>query len=377
MKGYREEAKESMQFIYKGNIEDEFDRMAETLGNLCCRNDVSVDEVPDDISSTSLYSKDHRTRSGNKKKSGTKSAGTSETGTDGSAQQEENTDLLRMDSVYEMAVMEGVADDDSLSEATNDTNIYSRKYRHIMVVGLALLAAQQFSGQPSVLAYSRVLFEAAGWQGHVSVVTVLIMGITSSVTVALVDRVGRKALLLAGCSFMALALSALTYGFWGWDDEDDKSSLNPLQQQIVLWSMFVYIAGYQVGYGPVSWTLLSEIYPSEIRGTAMALSVEVNFLAKFLCQLFFPMVQDFLGWGCTFIAFIVIISVSFLFITLKVPETTGMSLEEIQIQLRGVPKRRRIGIVNISTSSDRSKPLLDEQDSPTFGAKHDSLSPIV
>jgi MFS family permease len=125
-------------------------------------------------------------------------------------------------------------------------------------------------------------------------------------------------------------LVALAFRFWGWGDYGDFK-LTTLKHQIILWSVFVYIAGYQLGYGRITWTGLSEIYPTEIRGTAMASLVEVNFLSKFLYQLLFPVIQDFLGWGCTFILFSCIVLASLVFILVMVPETKGLSVEEIQI----------------------------------------------
>ena len=339
MKGYHEEAKESMQFVYKGNIEDEFDRMAETIGSLCCRKDDAVyDDVSDEISmSSSIYRKQE-------------DIPTSET--------------------------------DLSEETESKPSLWDKKYKTVMMIGVGLLASQQFSGQPSVLAYSRVLFEAAGWKGHASVVTVTIMGITSTITVALVDRLGRKILLSAGCIIMSLALLVLAYGFWGWDD-DKAIELGLLKQYLILGSMFIYIAGYQVGYGPITWTVLSEIYPSEIRGTAMAFSVEVNFLSMFLCQLFFTIIQDVLGWGFTFILFTCIVVSSLIFINIMVPETKGMSLEEIQIQLKGLSEMKtrerpaEVRRANTTGSNDSSspkrmkRPLLADQPPPP------TLTPIV
>jgi MFS family permease len=325
MKGYRDEAKESMKFVYKGNVEDEFDKMADTINSLCCRQNQVEDTDDDDCSKSSVVSKAY-----------------------------------------------GAATDDTESVATaSKPNLFDQKYRSVLMIGVGLLVAQQFSGQPSVLAYSRVLFEAAGWKGHASVVTVVIMGFTSSITVALVDRVGRKILLAAGCMFMSLALVALAYGFWGWDDSGNFK-LTTLKQQIILGSMFVYIAGYQVGYGPITWTVLSEIYPTEIRGTAMAFSVEVNFLSKFLCQLLFPVIQDLLGWGCTFILFFSIVLTSLIFILVMVPETKGLSLEEIQIKLSGRVKRSE---ARSSETSSGIKPL----ESPLLDPipQRCALTPIV
>jgi hypothetical protein len=335
MKGYTEEAKASMQFVYKGDVEDEFQQMADTMGELCCRNDLEEDDDGVSIASNSVYSSTHDFAEGLNARGETRIPRNPET----------------MHTFDDMHYQGGSMDSQSTDDM-DDPKLTSRKYRPIMTIGLALLVSQQFSGQPSILSYSRVLFEAVGLKGHASVVTVIIMGLTSIMTVSLVDRVGRKVLLLSGCAIMALSLLALSIGFWSFDE--DAPQLAKWQQRMVLWSMFVFIAGFQVGYGPITWTVLSEIYPSEIRGTAMALSVEVNFFFKFVVQLCFPLLQGALGWKYTFISFACLGFASFVFILLKVPETKGLSLEEIQLQLRGRPDQQ---FKNEASPSQNEKPL--------------------
>ena len=94
----------------------------------------------------------------------------------------------------------------------------------------------------------------------------------------------------------------------------------------------------------------------------MALSVEVNFFFKFVVQLSFPVIQGFLGWKYTFIAFACLGFASFAFILLKVPETKGLSLEEIQMQLRGIPdsyhQRKNDGSPPVN-EKPLASPLLD------------------
>jgi MFS family permease len=341
MKGYHEEAKESMQFVYKGNVEHEFEKMAETINSLCCRN------ISDNTSNT-----DSESVCGTSSKNG---------------------------------AHEGGVDDDASEENDTSRSLCSWRYRHVILIGMGLLVSQQFSGQPCVLAYSRVLFEAAGWNGNTSVITVTIMGIVSMFTVSMVDRLGRKALLAAGSSIMLVAVSALAYGFWGWDDDSDDK-LSATKMKVVLVSMFVFISGYQVGFGPVTWTVLSEIYPTEIRGTAMALSVEVNFFSKFLTQFLFPIVQDVLGWGTTFVVFGSVILAGLIFILVKVPETKGMTLEDIQLQLKGVPVQRRNNSKDLpefqyenmdSFDKDAKKPLASTLLKQSRLEKSTELPPIV
>lgn len=305
MKGYHDEARESMQFVYKGNVEEEFEQMAETISSLCCRSGASFHADQESDDSDSVYS-------------GIEEFGPS-------------------DRIYNFAQNNGGGTDvgdNGAYQGSPPPGLCSPRYRSIMVIGMGLLVAQQFSGQPCVLAYSRVLFAAAGWKGHTSVVTVTIMGFVSTFTVMMVDRLGRKTLLVAGSTIMMVSLGCLAFGFWGWNQNLDEK-LSDLKRQVVLWSMFVFISAYQVGFGPITWTVLSEIYPAEIRGTAMALSVEVNFFAKFLTHLFFPIVQGLLGWGQTFLLLGGTVAAGLLFICTRVPETKGMSLEEIQVCLNG------------------------------------------
>ena len=298
MKGhrYREEAKQSMQFVYDGNIEEEFEKMAENINTMCCRNN-------------------------SRGNSGRSISYENDNGSDSSISDEPYPSYKAMK--------------DSNENSGEQPGLWSREYRPILIIGIGLLISQQFSGQPSLLAYSRVLFEAAGWEGHTSVVTVLIMATTSMVTVSLVDHLGRKVLLAACCIILSSSLIVLAFGFWGWEEGVDGSDqLSQFQKQIILWSMFVFIAGYQVGYGPITWCVLSEIYPTSIRGHAMALSVEINFLFKFLIQLLFPTVQEIMGWSHSFLMFASFGLCSLFFIGFFVPETKGMSLEEIQMQLQ-------------------------------------------
>lgn len=336
MKGYHEEAKESMQFVYKGNVEDEFEKMAETMNNLCCRNNVSDNSSTTDDAESVCDPSVHR-------------------------------------------------EDDASEDNDTPRSLCSLRYRQVMVIGMGLLISQQFSGQPCVLAYSRVLFEAAGWSGNTSVVTVTIMGVVSIFTVMLVDRLGRKTMLAAGSTIMLFSVGALAYGFWGWDD-NSNDSLSSYKMKVVLIGMFVFISGYQVGFGPITWTVLSEIYPTEIRGTAMALSVEVNFFSKFLTHFLFPIIQDVLGWGTTFVVFGSVILAGLLFILTMVPETKGMSLEVIQMKLNGISDQKRNNSSSLSEipyenmdsfDKDTKKPLASMLLKQSREGKSTELTPIV
>jgi hypothetical protein len=95
-------------------------------------------------------------------------------------------------------------------------------------------------------------------------------------------------------------------------------------------ALFLYIGGYQVGFGPISWLIVSEIFPLQIRGKAVSIAVVVNFILNFLVSLLFPIELHSLGPSITFIIFAAILTWSLYFIMRYVPETKGLSLEAIE-----------------------------------------------
>jgi len=160
--------------------------------------------------------------------------------------------------------------------------------------------------------------------------------------VVLVERYGRKKLLLVGCSFMLAALMVLVFAFRDEDtgDVDDEASSNKnnpaaldTKSLLALLGMFAYIAGYQVGFGPITWLMISEVFPQSVRGTAVALSVQANFLGNAVVQLLVPLLQSGLGMSRTFCLFGIATAYALWFVHHSVPETKGLTLEEIEIKL--------------------------------------------
>ena len=102
------------------------------------------------------------------------------------------------------------------------------------------------------------------------------------------------------------------------------------QKGVILASLFIYIGGYQVGFGPISWLLISEIFPLEVRGKAVSIAVVTNFFWNTVMTFFFPIELQFFGSAFTFYLYAIILLLGIYFIHKKVPETKGMSLEEIE-----------------------------------------------
>jgi hypothetical protein len=126
-------------------------------------------------------------------------------------------------------------------------------YRAALTAGVGLVVLQQITGQPSVLSYATPILISAGLSSYSSVVVAFFKVLATSVAVLLVEHSGRRKLLLAGCALMLSALLILTLTFHGQQTDDSKKNSEDTEldfrSYLTLFGMFVYIAGYQVGFG--------------------------------------------------------------------------------------------------------------------------------
>ena len=102
------------------------------------------------------------------------------------------------------------------------------------------------------------------------------------------------------------------------------------QKAVILTALFIYIGGYQVGFGPICWLLISEIFPLEVRGKAVSIAVVTNFFWNTVMTFLFPVELDYIGSAPTFFLYAAVLIIGIYFIYAKVPETKGMTLEEIE-----------------------------------------------
>ena len=175
------------------------------------------------------------------------------------------------------------------------------KYRQPLTAGFGLIILQQVTGQPSVLSYATQIFAQAGVAGSAAIAVALFKLVATLTAAFTVELYGRVKLLLLGCSLMLAALLILTLSFgrvfelvWGAQESP---------KWLTLLAMFVYIGGYQVGFGPISWLMTSEIFPLAIRGQAVAVAVQLNFFLNAVVQFGVPVVQRWLGLTGTFAIF--------------------------------------------------------------------------
>ena len=222
------------------------------------------------------------------------------------------------------------------SGSNENKSIFASKWRGPLLAGVGLIVLQQVTGQPSVLSYAVKILKDAGLGEFSSVLLGAFKFVATMLAVLYVDSFGRRKLLFIGNSLMLVALAVLSYIYLAYpsaanddDNDDDSSDFGP-RQVITLIAMFIYIGGYQVGFGPIAWLMISECFPLEIRGQAVAFAVQMNFLWNLIIQLSIPVVSTALGNGPLFSIFTAFCVYSIYFVYHYVPETKGLSLEEIE-----------------------------------------------
>lgn len=191
-------------------------------------------------------------------------------------------------------------------------------------VGIALF--QQITGINTVIYHAPSIFEVAGYTvAKVAGLATIFIGfvnvVVTGVALWLIDRVERKILLLIGLFGMAASLGILGFSFIG------KAIDLP---QMAMGSLFMYIVFFAVSLGPITWLLLSEIFPLEIRGRAMGISVAIVWGADYLVSFSFLSLIERMGTGEVFWIYAIICVVAILFVAWRMRETLGKTFEEIR-----------------------------------------------
>jgi sugar porter (SP) family MFS transporter len=198
--------------------------------------------------------------------------------------------------------------------------------RNVLVIGLLIGVLQQITGINSVLAYAVVIFERAGAGANASFMQTVLVGLVNVVftmlALLLIDRVGRRPLLMFGCVGIGAFMLLAAYGF----QVEDES----LSSMLVLVGILGFIASFAFSLGPGMWVLFSEIFPNRIRGLAISCVGVVNSTVCVFVQLVFPWEMENLGGSKTFLIYGFLALAGVIFIWRRVPETRGRSLEELE-----------------------------------------------
>jgi SP family xylose:H+ symportor-like MFS transporter len=208
----------------------------------------------------------------------------------------------------------------------------------VIFIGVMLSVFQQFVGINVVLYYATDIFKGMGLTTNASLFQTIIVGAVNLtftvVAIVTVDHFGRRPLQIIGALVMAVSMISLGTDFWLGG-----------KGMVALVCMLVYTAGFAVSWGPVTWVLLSEIFPNQIRGKAMALAVAMQWIANYLVSWTFPILDkspwlvDHFKHGFAYWIYGVMGILAALFMALTVPETKGRTLEQMEALWQAHGKR--------------------------------------
>ncbi|WP_125131554.1 sugar porter family MFS transporter [Microbacterium sp. 10M-3C3] len=203
----------------------------------------------------------------------------------------------------------------------------------IVWVGIILSTFQQFVGINVIFYYSTTLWKAVGFDESnsllISVITSVTNVVVTLIAIWLVDRVGRKPILLTGSVLMTLSLATMALAFAFAENVDGEPTLPGAWGPIALIAANLFVVGFGASWGPLVWVLLGEIFPSRIRGKALGVAAAAQWVANFLITVSFPAMS---AWSLplTYGMYALFAALSFAYVAWRVPETKGMELEQTE-----------------------------------------------
>lgn len=206
--------------------------------------------------------------------------------------------------------------------------LFSKPYRRVLLLGIIVAMFQQWCGTNVIFNYAQEVFQSAGYDVDNTFINIVVTGIANLiftfVAIYTVDRLGRRALMLLGAGGLAgiyLILGTCYY-----------FEVSGIFMVILV---VAAIACYAMSLGPVTWVLLSEIFPNKVRGIAVATGTFALWIASFILTYTFPFLNKALGTAGTFWIYTAICAAGFIFFSFRLPETKGKSLEQLEKEMVG------------------------------------------
>ena len=208
--------------------------------------------------------------------------------------------------------------------------------RLVLTIGVVIAILQQITGINSVFFYAPMIFEQSGIGTDAAFMQAVLVGIVNLlatvVAILLIDKLGRRPLMISGLVIIASSMLLLAYSFYSasYGPGGELVDMNPT---LVLIGILSFVAGFGISLGPVMWVLFSELFPNRVRGIAISFCGLINSSVSFIVQLVFPWELENFGPSTTFLIYGSFAIVGLIFVMKILPETKGRSLEELQVEL--------------------------------------------
>ncbi|CAH0597626.1 unnamed protein product [Chrysodeixis includens] len=234
----------------------------------------------------------------------------------------------------ELEDMQKEVDDAARNNASLLSMITSRAPRMALICGLGLMFFQQFSGINAVIFYTNNIFQSAG-SNIPPVIATIIVGVVQTIATyassVLVERAGRRILLLQSSIIMGICLVILGIYFKLQHAQVNVAAFG----WVPLVCLVLFIISFSMGFGPIPWMMMAELFPVEFRGAATGFTVVANWILVFIVTLGFPIMKDAIGIFSCFWFFAAIMVIGTIFVFFLIPETKGKTVSQIQAILSG------------------------------------------
>jgi sugar porter (SP) family MFS transporter len=210
-------------------------------------------------------------------------------------------------------------------------DLLAKGVRPALWVGILLAVFQQITGINTVIYYAPSLLQGAGLGNNASLLANVVIGVVNVgmtiVAIRLLDRTGRRPLLLTGTAGMAVGMLITAFAFLGGDQ------LHGASAYVAILGLLIYTGSFAVGLGPVFWLMIAEIYPLRIRGQAMSVATIANWGANFVVTISFLTLLNAITPKGVFFMFAFLTLVALAYFAKRVPETKQRSLQQIERDL--------------------------------------------
>lgn len=233
--------------------------------------------------------------------------------------------------------------------------IFSMKFDDHLVTNTSdLQAFQQFTGINTVMYYSPTIVQMAGFENNqlallLSLVVAAMNAAGTILGIYLIDHFGRRKLALSSLAGVFVSLVILSVSFFF-----ESSSSSGIYGWLAILGLALYIAFFSPGMGPVPWTVNSEIYPESYRGICGGMSATVNWVSNLIVAQSFLSVADAVGTGPTFLILAGVAVVAFVFVIVLLPETQGLTFEEVENIWKERARGREQGTQSLLEDGDES-----------------------